>query len=159
MTTGLWIYIIIAAVSMSAVMHTVLTRTKIGKAMRAASSNPELALASGIDVDKVALLGWSIGAALAGIGGLFRALDTRIVPMIGWEMLIPTFAATILGGIGSFYGALVAAYLIGLAENLGLVALSAVGLSTEYRPAIAFIILILTLILKPAGLGKLFRGG
>jgi branched-subunit amino acid ABC-type transport system permease component len=132
-------------------------KTKIGKAIRATSSNPELALASGINVNRIILITWFIGAGLAGIAGIFRAADTQIWPMTGWDIILPVFAVAILGGIGNFYGTLASSFIIGLAENLGIVALVATGLSTEYRAAVAFLILIVTLIIKPQGLAMLFR--
>jgi branched-subunit amino acid ABC-type transport system permease component len=144
---------------MVGVMHILLTRTKLGKAIRASANNPELAMASGVNIEKIALVVWVVGAALAGVGGLFRAADTRLVPLIGWEILLPAFAVVILGGIGSFYGALIATYIIGLAENFGVVFLVMFKLSTDYKFAIAFIILILTLIFKPSGFGRLFGEG
>lgn len=150
--TGLWLFIIAMAAAMALTTHVVLTRTKIGKAMRATSNNPELAMASGINVDRVMLLAWIAGAMLAGIGGLLRACDARLVPHLGWEILLPAFTTTILGGIGNFHGMLAAAYVLGLAENIGVVALSALDLSTDYRPAVAFIILVIMLIFRPTGL-------
>ena len=72
-------------------------------------------------------------------------------------MILPVFAVTILGGIGNFYGAIVAAFIIGLAENVGVVLLASLGLSTTYRIGIAFAILIITLIVKPRGLAMFFR--
>jgi branched-subunit amino acid ABC-type transport system permease component len=155
--TGLWIWLIFTAVGLAFVMHLVLTKTKIGKAIRASASNPELALASGISVDRVIWLTWFIGAGLAAIAGIFRGADTQIWPMTGWDIILPMFAVAILGGIGNFYGAIAAAFIIGLAENIGVVALVALGLSTSYRIGIAFAILIVTLILKPQGLAMLFR--
>jgi branched-subunit amino acid ABC-type transport system permease component len=77
--------------------------------------------------------------------------------MTGWDIVLPMFAVAILGGIGNYYGAIAAAFIIGLAENLGVVLLMTMGLSTAYRIAIAFLILIITLILKPQGLAVLFR--
>ncbi len=138
-------------------MHLILVHTKIGKAIRATNSNPELALASGINIDRVILVTWFIGAGLAAVAGIFRAANTQIWPMTGWDIILPIFAVAILGGIGNFYGSIVAAFIIGLAENLGIVALMALGLSTSYRIAIAFKILILTLIIRPEGLAMLFR--
>jgi len=138
-------------------MHFVLVRTKIGKAIRATSSNPELALASGINVSRVVWITWFIGAGLAAIAGIFRTADTQIWPMTGWDIILPMFAVAILGGSGNFYGSIVAAFVIGMAENFGVVALISLGLSTEYRVAIAFLILIITLIVKPQGLAMLFR--
>lgn len=156
--SDLWLWLIFAALAMAGIMHLILIKTKIGKAVRATSSNPELALASGINIDRVTLATWIVGAALAGIAGLFRGAATRLSPMLGWDILLPTFAVTILGGIGSFYGAIAAAFIIGLAENIGVVFLTNLGVSTEYRMAIAFLILIITLILRPQGLARMFRG-
>ena len=156
--TGIWLWLILAALVTGVIMHLMLVKTKIGKAIRATSSNPELALSSGINIDRVALTTWFIGAALAGVAGLFRAAGTRLSPLLGWDILLPTFAVTILGGIGSFYGAIAAAFIIGLVENVGVVILVSLGLSTEYRMAIAFVILIVTLILRPQGLSRVFRG-
>jgi len=155
--TGLWIWLVFVAITLSIIMHLILVHTKIGKAIRATNSNPELALASGINIDRVILATWFIGAGLAAVAGIFRAANTQIWPMTGWDIILPIFAVAILGGIGNFYGSIVAAFIIGLAENLGVVALMALGLSTSYRIAIAFIILILTLIIRPEGLSMLFR--
>lgn len=155
--TALWLGLIFTALVLAVIMHLLLTRTKTGKAIRGISSNPELALASGINIERVTLVTWAGGAALAGIAGLFWGAISSISPLLGWAMILPVFAVTILGGIGSFYGVLAAAFIIGLAENIGVVALTQLGLSTEYRMAIAFIILIVTLILRPQGLAKAFR--
>jgi len=157
--TSLWIWIIFSAVALSIILHLMLIKTKIGKAIRASSSNPELALASGININRVILITWFIGAGLAAVAGIFRAANTQIWPMTGWDIILPIFAVAILGGIGNYYGSIVAAFIIGLAENLGVVALMALGLSTSYRIAIAFAILIITLIIKPQGLAMLFRRG
>lgn len=155
--TGLWIWLIITALALSIVMHFVMIKTKIGKAIRATASNPELALASGININRVILITWFVGAGLAAIAGIFRGADTQIWPMTGWDMILPVFAVTILGGIGNFYGAIVAAFIIGLAENIGVAVLASLGLSTTYRLGIAFIILIITLLIKPQGLAMFFR--
>jgi branched-subunit amino acid ABC-type transport system permease component len=155
--TGLWIWLIVTALGLSLVMHLFLMYTKIGKAIRASSSNPDLAQASGINVDRVIWVTWFIGAGLAAIAGMFRGADTQIWPMTGWDIILPIFAVAILGGIGNFYGAIAAAFIIGLAENIGVVGLMALGASTTYRIGIAFLILIVTLIVKPEGLAMLFR--
>jgi len=155
--TSLWLWLIFTAITLAVIMHFILVKTKIGKAIRATSSNPELALASGINIDRVIWITWFVGAGLAAIAGIFRGADTQIWPMTGWDIILPMFAVVILGGIGNFYGAIAAAFIIGLAENVGVVALIALGLSTSYRIGIAFLILIITLIVKPQGLAMLFR--
>ncbi len=154
----LWLWLIVAAVAIAVTLHFMLVKTKIGIAIRATSSNTELALSSGINTTQVLLITWFISGGLAGIAGLFRAADTRLSPLLGWDILLPAVAVTILGGIGSFYGAIIAAFVIGLAENIGVVFLVQLGLSTEYRLAIPFVILILVLLLKPQGIAKLFKG-
>ena len=116
-----------------------------------------MSLASGINVDRVILLTWFVGAGLAAVAGIFRGADTQIWPLTGWDIVLPIFAVVILGGIGNFYGAIIAAFIIGLAENVGVVVLVTLGLSTTYRIGIAFVILIITLILKPEGLAMFFR--
>jgi len=155
--TGLWLWLIFAALALSLAMHLLLMNTKTGKAIRASASNPELALASGINVDRVIWITWFIGAGLAAVAGIFRGADTQIWPMTGWDIILPIFAVVILGGIGNFYGAIAAAFIIGLVENIGVVGLVALGLSTQYRIGIVFLILIITLIVKPEGLAMLFR--
>ncbi len=154
---GLWLWLVFAAMALALIMHFVLVKTKIGKAIRATASNPGLALASGIHTDRVIMITWFVGGGLAAIAGIFRAADTQVWPMTGWDIVLPLFAVAVLGGIGNFYGSIAAAFIIGLAENFGVVVLLALGLSTEYRIAIAFVILIVTLIVRPQGLAMLFR--
>ncbi len=155
---AIWLWLILAAIVIATTMHFILVKTKMGKAIRATSSNVELALSSGINTTRVLLITWFISGGLAGIAGLFRAADTRLSPLLGWDILLSTVAVTIVGGIGSFYGAVLAAFIIGLAENIGVVVLVQLGLSTEYRLAIPFLILILVLLLRPQGLTRLFKG-
>lgn len=150
--TEMQVYIILISITLILILHFMFTRTKLGKAMRGVSDNPQLAMASGIDTEKILLWVWFIGGGLAGIAGVFRGADTRLVPLLGWEIILSAFAVVILGGIGSFYGAILAAYILGFAENFGVLLLSDLSISTGYRPAIAFIILIIVLILRPSGI-------
>ncbi len=157
--TELQVYIIAISIILILLLHFLFTETKLGKAMRGISDNPQLAMSSGIDTEKILLWVWFIGGGLAGIGGVFRGADTRLVPLLGWEVILSAFAVVILGGIGSFYGAIVAAYILGFTENFGVAILSELSISTGYRPAIAFIILILVLILRPTGIMGKREGG
>ncbi len=150
--TELQLYIIAISIILILLLHFLFTETKLGKAMRGVSDNPQLAMSSGIDNEKILLWVWFIGGGLAGMGGVFRGADTRLVPLLGWEVILSAFAVVILGGIGSFYGAIVAAYILGFTENFGVAILSELSISTGYRPAIAFMLLILVLILKPTGI-------
>jgi len=156
-TTPLLLAILATALIIAISLHVMLTKTKLGKAIRAAADNPELAAASGIDLNRISLFTWSLGAALAGFSGIFLAMRSSLVPLLGWKVLLQTFAITLLGGIGSFYGVLIASFILGLSENIGVVVLTWLGLSADYRSAIAFIILVTTLIVKPEGITAVAR--
>jgi branched-chain amino acid transport system permease protein len=124
-----------------------LQRTKLGKAMRATSDNANLALVSGIDTELVVILTWLLGAGLAAAGGVLLGMSVRLQPIMGWDLLLPIFAAAILGGIGSPYGAMAGAVIIGLAEEL-----STPFIPTEYKTAVSLVLLVLVLLVRPRGL-------
>lgn len=128
-------------------LHFFLQKTKIGKAMRAMSDNRDLAQVTGISVDRIIIWTWIIGAALAAAAGVFLAMDTRLHPVMGWRLLLPVFAAAILGGIGKPYGAIVGGIVIGLAQEW-----STAIISPAYKPAVAFALMVLMLIFRPTGL-------
>lgn len=132
-------------------LHLLLTRTKQGKAMRATSDNADLARASGIDTDRVLLWTWAVAGALAGAAGVLMVVfiaTTQVTPNSGFQMLLPLFAAVIVGGIGNPYGAFVGALLIGVSMEVS----TAWGLTATYKPAIAFTIMLLTLLIRPRGI-------
>ena len=142
------IFIIICAAMLAFLLHLFLTRTKMGKAMRATADNTELARVTGIDTERVILWTWSIGAALAACGGVFAGIEDKfITPELGWQLLLYIFAAVILGGIGNPYGALAGAGIIGLSSEV-----STAFINTAYKPAVAFVILVVMLLFKPTGL-------
>jgi branched-chain amino acid transport system permease protein len=136
----------VALVSVIA-LHLVMTRTDIGRAMRAVSENPALAGIAGIDVRRVIRTVWFLGAALACVAGIMSGLIIQIRPYLGHDLLLPLFAAAILGGIGSVPGAMIAGLIIGLCEAL---AVQIVG--AEWRAAVSFAILIAVLLVRPRGL-------
>jgi branched-chain amino acid transport system permease protein len=119
----------------------------MGRAMRAVSENPVLARIAGVDVDRVIRATWIIGGALACMAGVMLGITVQIRPFMGFDLLLPLFAAAILGGIGSMPGAVVGGLIVGFSES---VAVQIVG--ADYRAAIAFIILIAVLLVRPAGL-------
>jgi len=129
------------------IMHLVMTRTTIGRAMRAVSENPSLSQIVGIDVDKVFRATWLIGGALACAAGIMVGITVQIRPYLGFDLLLPLFSAAILGGIGSVPGAVLGGLIVGLAESA---AVHVVG--AEFRAAIAFLILIAVLLVRPTGL-------
>ncbi len=142
------LFIIGLAAALVFLLHLFLTYTKVGKAMRAMADNPELAQVTGINTERIIAWTWGIGAALAAAGGILSGIENKLVtPELGWQALLPLFAAVILGGIGSPYGAMAGGMLIGMAEEV-----STAFVSTAYKPAIAFGILVLMLILRPQGL-------
>ena len=101
-------------------LELLITKTKIGTAMRAMADNPTLAQASGIPLALIIVLIWIIGAGLAGVGGTLRFIaNYPFTPESGFTLLLPTFAVVILGGIGSYRGTILAGYIIGFSENLG----------------------------------------
>jgi branched-chain amino acid transport system permease protein len=128
-------------------LHLLLTRTTLGRAMRAVSENPALARVVGVDPHAVARWTWLLGGALATVAGAFVGLTVQIRPWLGFDLLLPLFAAVILGGVGSVYGAVLGGLLIGLAEAL---AVPLVG--AEYRAAVAFAALLAVLVVRPQGL-------
>lgn len=128
-------------------VHLLLTRTATGRAMRAVSENPQLAGVVGIDVRRVIRIVWLLGAGLAAVAGIFAGLLVQIRPQMGLDLLLPLFAAAILGGIGSVPGAMLAGLVVGLAEA---VAVPLVG--GEWRAAVSFVVLVLVLLLRPQGL-------
>lgn len=154
------IMIIVAALVLVYAVHYLLSRTKIGKAMRAMSDSPELARLTGIDTEKVILTTWIVGAALATAAGVFLALDTHVETMMGFKLLLPMFAAAILGGVGKPYGAVAGGLIIGLAEELSSYPWIGTGplLNPGYKAGVAFAIMIAMLIWRPSGLfkGKVF---
>lgn len=149
--------IIGATVLLMMAVHLLLTRTKIGKAMRATSDNPELAALTGIDTEQVVRATWVMGASLAVAAGVFLGLDTHVETMMGFKLLLPMFAAAILGGIGKPYGAVAGGLVIGIAEELS--AYPWIGteplLPPGYKAGVAFAIMVAMLIWRPQGL---FRG-
>jgi branched-chain amino acid transport system permease protein/neutral amino acid transport system permease protein len=128
-------------------VHLFLKKTRIGKAMRASSDNMDLAEVVGIDTHRVIIWTWSVGTALAVFGGIMLGVENGLRPPMGWELLLPLFAAAILGGIGQPYGAMVGGLIIGIAQEA-----STGFISTAYKPAVAFIIMILVLLIRPQGI-------
>ncbi len=129
------------------VIHIVLSRTTFGYSLRAVGENPELAQVNGINLEKAIMAVWIIGGGLAAVAGVFYGLTNQINPMIGRDLVLPVFAATIVGGIGSIYGALLGGFIVGLASNLALIILP-----SGYSPSVPFIIILAVLLIRPNGL-------
>jgi branched-chain amino acid transport system permease protein/neutral amino acid transport system permease protein len=141
------VLIVAVAAGLVVLVSLFLQRTRLGKAMRATSDNFQLALVSGIDTERVVICTWLLGAALAAAGGILLGMSVRLQPIMGWDLLLPMFAATVLGSIGSPYGAMAGALLIGLAEEL-----STAVIPSAYKGAVSLIILVVVLLIRPQGL-------
>lgn len=142
------LFIIAVAILLVAALYLLLTRTKMGKAMRATADNPDLALVTGINTQRVIWTVWAIGGGLAAVAGVLLAVSqAQLIPFMGWKFLIPLFAAVILGGIGNPYGALAGAFIIGITMEV-----STQWINPSYKPAVAFAIMIVMLLARPRGL-------
>jgi branched-chain amino acid transport system permease protein len=128
-------------------VHLFLRYSVLGRSMRATAINPSLAQVTGIDPERIIRATWMIGGALAAVAGVFAGITVQLRPTMGGELLLPLFAAVILGGIGSIWGAVVGGFVVGLAESASV---SLIG--AEYRASAAFIVLIMILMVKPNGL-------
>jgi len=141
------IIILVLALTLVIAVHLFLSKTKMGKAMRAMSDNIDLAQITGINTEKVIIWTWAMSGVLTAAAGILLAFDTHLAPVMGWNLLLPLFAAVILGGIGSPYGAMFGGLVIGISQEM-----STLIISAAYKPAVAFTIMILMLIIRPSGL-------
>jgi len=139
--------IVAVALSAMAIVAFLLKRTRLGRAMRAISDDPDLAEIRGIERARTVDWTWAISGALTALAGVMIALDGIIDPLIGMNYLVSVFAATVIGGIGNPFGAVVGALIIGLVEET-----SALAVSTTYRQGISFVVLVLVLLMRPQGL-------
>jgi branched-chain amino acid transport system permease protein len=161
---------IITAVIVVAILFWFLNRTRTGKSMRAFSDNEDLALLSGINPDRVVMVTWLIVAGLAATAGALYGLDKSFKPFIYLQLLLPIFAAAVVGGLGNPLGAIAGGFVIAFSEVLITYPLKKVLgyllpdrfepdtlvqlLSTDYKFAVSFTILIIVLLFRPTGLFK-----
>jgi len=130
-----------------------LARTALGRKMRALSDDRALASISGVNVDRVVVYTWLLAGALAGLAGVLQGLvQGSFTPNTGFQLLLPIFAAVVLGGIGSAYGALIGGLLLGVAMELSTWESLAGGVDPVYKPVVAFVLLIAVLLVRPQGL-------
>jgi neutral amino acid transport system permease protein len=142
------IAIMVAAALVLASVHVVLRFTRFGKAQRAVSDSPELARVSGIDSHRVVNLTWLWAGAMTGFAGFILAASVgAFTPSVGFTFLLVVFAAAVVGGIGQPYGAMLGALLIGVTMEV-----SALYVSSQWKQAVAFGLLILALLFRPSGL-------
>ncbi|MBB3140514.1 ABC transporter permease subunit [Halomonas organivorans] len=154
-------------------LHFFLSRSRLGKAMRAMSDNPALAQASGINTNTIVAVTWVIAGGLAAIAGTLLSLDVTFKPDLSFFLLLPIFAAAIVGGVGHPYGAIAGGFVVGFAETLAVFNwgillrpfrdslpewLAQAGnlafVGTEYKIVVPFFILVAILVWRPTGIFK-----
>ena len=159
---------VVTALAVMVALFWFLNRTRTGKSMRAYSDNEDLALLSGIDPERVVTVTWIIAGALATIAGVLYGLDKSFKPFTYFQLLLPIFAAAIVGGLGSPLGAIAGGYVVAFSELLFTFAYTRVLeyvlpdgwapdglaqlLSTDYKIAVSFIILVVVLLFRPTGI-------
>ena len=161
---------IVVTIIIVSIMFWFLNKTKTGTSMRAYSNNEDLALLSGIDPKKVVMLTWVIAGVLATVGGVLYGLDKSYKPFVYFNNMLPIFAAAIVGGIGNPFGAFLGGYVVAfgeifityaykkfftyiLPESLEPDSLMQL-LSTDYKFAVSFSILVIVLLFRPSGIFK-----
>ena len=161
---------IVVTLIIVSIMFWFLNKTKTGTSMRAYSDNEDLALLSGIDPKRVVLITWVIAGILATVGGILYGLDKSYRPFVYFNNMLPIFAAAIVGGIGNPFGAFLGGYVIAFAEILITYAYKRFIaylvpesmepdslmqlLSTDYKFAVSFSILVIVLLIRPSGIFK-----
>jgi len=140
------VVLIVGAVAII-LLHLLIEKTRIGKAMRAVAQDKDAAALMGVSIDRVYTFTFAVGSALAAIAGALIAPIFQIFPTMGFVPFIKAFTVVILGGLGNVIGAIYAGFILGIAESLG-----AAYISTPYKDSFAFIILIIMLLIKPSGL-------
>jgi neutral amino acid transport system permease protein len=139
--------VVIVGIGVIVATGLVLRFTMLGKRMRALSDDLELAETAGIDTRRVILYTWIFSGALAGLAGVLAAATQNLRPELGFELLLPIFAAVILGGIGDAFGALAAGVVIGVMTEW-----STLIIDARWKTAVGFVVLILVLVIRPQGI-------
>lgn len=147
------LWISFAALATLGAVFALLHFTAMGRRMRAVADDPSLARVSGVSPARVMVALWATAGAVAGVAGVLIGVRTVVAPEMGWEMLLPAFAAAILGGIGHPVGAVVAGVLLGVAQEI---ATPFVGFT--YKIALAFLVLLAVLLIRPRGLFGVAQG-
>ena len=146
--TTVQLAIIGIAVAAMLLIHLLLRYTKLGKAMRATASDPELARNCGIATDRVIDLAWALSGTLCGLAGVILVMNvTAFTDTTGSQFLIPIIAVAVLGGIGQPYGAMLGALVIGIVSEV-----AAAVINPDYKDVVAFVILVIVLLVRPQGI-------
>ena len=145
--TSAQITMMAAAILFLGILYIMLTRTMLGKSLRAVADNLTLAQIMGITIKKVSVTVWVLASFFSAAGGVLLAVDTNLEPMMGLTNLLKAFAAVLLGGAGNVWGALLGGLIIGVAENI-----SVAFISPGYKDFISFALIIMMLLFRPKGI-------
>jgi branched-chain amino acid transport system permease protein len=137
----------VVAAAITGALWLFLGRTDTGRAIRATSQNREAAILMGIDVERVAVVSFGLGTALAGAAGVLLAPSLYLYPTVGELLIVKCFVIVVLGGLGSVPGAIAGGLLLGVVESLG-----AVYVSTAYKDGLGYVLFLLVLLYRPSGL-------
>lgn len=157
--TNIFMWVVPTSIFLVLLLSLLLNYTALGREMRALAINYQLAQIIGIRVERVKQLTWLIVGGLAGVSGALWGIQTSVNPLMGWFAILSVFAAAILGGLSSFTGTILGAYVVAFSENTFMQVLHHyTGLDFSFKPAIPFILIILVLLLRPEGFTGLFKG-
>jgi neutral amino acid transport system permease protein len=156
--TNIFFWVVPTSIGLVIALSLLLKFTPLGREMRALANNLELARVIGIRVNRVKNMTWLLVGGLAGVAGALWGIYTSVNPLMGWFAILSVFAAAILGGLSSFTGTIIGAYIVSFSENVLMQFLNFnFGLDFSFKPAIPFIIIILVLLLRPQGMVDFFR--
>lgn len=151
--TGIQLLMLASALLFLMILYLLLTKSLMGKSLRATADNLELAAIMGVSMPNVSAVVWTLASVFAAAGGILLALDTNLEPMMGGANLIKAFAAVLMGGAGNVWGALLGGLFIGIAENL-----SVAFFSPGYKDFVSFAVIFLLLLFRPRGIFGLLTG-
>lgn len=141
------VYIVLVGSAALGLVFYILHGTPLGRSMRAVADNPDLASVSGIRSRRVMLYLWTLCGAFCGLGGVLLGIKAVVLPDLGFELLMPMFAAVILGGIGSPLGAVVGTLLFSVSQEIG-----SLYVGPSYKIVMAFMVMLLVLLIRPQGI-------
>jgi branched-subunit amino acid ABC-type transport system permease component len=151
--TNIFFWVVPTSIGFVLLLTLLLNYTQLGRDMRALADNLTLARIIGIPVHRVHDLTWLLVGGLAGVAGALWGIYTFVDPLVGWLAILSVFAATVLGGMTSFAGAILGGYVVAFAENTIMQLLNqTVGLDFSFKPALPFAIIVLVLLARPQGL-------
>ncbi len=158
--TNIFAWVAPTSIVLVVLLTLLLNGTPLGREMRALANNIGLARVIGIPVERVKNYTWILVGGLAGVAGALWGLQTAVSPLMGWVAILSVFAAAILGGLSSFSGTILGAYVVAFSEHTVMLFLNFnFGVDLAYKPAIPFFIIIVVLLIRPQGFTELFNRG